>query len=152
MTKKTWRMTTSRPEHYRLLSTSFWNFRRILSISSILLAGTAAGAFVIAAAEAPPQHHKPSPNDCLLYVTVFTEDGHLLPGADAEVHPVGKKKPNWEATSDGRGEFAIRVPPDSDYEIDVKAKGFVAQTRTVTAQTGDRQDLVFNMPYQPKKK
>jgi len=100
----------------------------------------------------PQSHHKPSPNDCLLYATVFTADGHILPGADAQAHLVGKKKPTWEATSDARGEFAIRVPPDGDYEIEVKAKGFVMQTHTVTAEMGERLDLVFNMPYEPKKK
>jgi hypothetical protein len=123
--------------------------RIVASFGIVLLAGF---AFCAMAASARQTHHKPSPNDCLLYATVFTMDGHILPGADALVHPVGKKKPYWEATSDAQGEFAVRVPPDTDYEIDVKAKGFVLQTRTITAQLGERLDLAFKMPYQPKKK
>jgi hypothetical protein len=130
-------------------------------LSLVLLAGLAiasSDAFAIPSAHpsegfsGPQSHHKPSPNDCLLYATVFTEDGYLLPGADINVHPAGKKKPIWEATSDRRGEFAVRVPPDGDYEIEVKAKGYIMQMQKVTAQLGERLDLVFHMPHQPAKK
>lgn len=135
--------------------------RYLAFLSLALLAGLAAvtngalakpSAAFAGTADAMQGHHKPSPNDCLFYATVFTEDGHLLPDADIFVHPVGKKKPNWEATSDRRGEFAVRVPPDGDYEIEVKAKGYVTQTHTVTAQLGERLDMTFNMPFQPPKK
>lgn len=91
---------------------------------------------------------KPSYTDCILYGNVFTADGHLFQGADVHVRRATDKRPKWEATSDRRGEFAIRVPPGSDYVIEVKAKGFVTQQQTVTAQTG-RQDLVFHMAAQP---
>lgn len=96
--------------------------------------------------------HKPSPNDCLLYATVFTDQGWELPGADALIHPVDKTKPHWELTSNSRGEIAVRVPPVGDYEIEVKAKGYVTQTRKVTTIEGDRVDLTFRMVPQPKKK
>lgn len=94
---------------------------------------------------------KPSPNDCIFYATVFTNEGRLLVGAEIHVRPTGKKKPDLEAWSDRRGEFAVRVPPGVDYDIEVKAEGFVTQVRTANAQTG-RQDMVFHMEPQPAKK
>jgi hypothetical protein len=94
---------------------------------------------------------KPSYTDCILYGNVFTADGHLFTGADVHVRRATDKKPKWEVTSDRRGEFAIRVPPGSDYVIEIKAKGFVTQQQTVTAQTG-RQDLVFHMAEEPGKR
>jgi hypothetical protein len=138
----------------------FRSFRSLALLSLALLAGLSwphgalAGvpASLGEAVGAPQGNHKPSPNDCLLYATVFTEEGYLLPGADIYVRPVGKKKPIWEATSDRRGEFAVRVPPDGDYQIEVKAKGYIMQTHTVTAQMGERLDMTFHMPHQPPKK
>ena len=95
---------------------------------------------------------KPSPNDCLLYATVFTPEGRAFYGAEARIHPVGKNKPVWEPSSNHLGEITARVPPEGDYEIEVKAKGYVTQTKKVTPIAGDRVDLVFNMVAQTKKK
>jgi hypothetical protein len=164
MTTMTWKVTTKRKptrNRFSAASRSFPSFRGIFFLTLALLAGWVAAAnsafahssaFPGEAANALQGNHKPSPNDCLLYATVFTEEGFLLPGADIYVHPVGKKKPVWEATSDRRGEFAVRVPPDGDYEIEVKAKGYIMQTHTVTAQLGERLDMTFHMPHQPPKK
>jgi hypothetical protein len=41
---------------------------------------------------------------------VFTDQGFALPGARVRVRRADEKKPKWEATSDRRGEFAVRVP------------------------------------------
>jgi hypothetical protein len=158
----TWRVTTKRKPTRSIFPPVCHLPRpyiRLTFLSLLILAGLVVhGAFAnpsavsCGAASASQGNHKPSPNDCLLYATVFTEEGFLLPGADIYVHPVGKKKPVWEATSDRRGEFAVRVPPDGDYEIEVKAKGYVMQTHTVTAQLGERLDMTFHMPHQPSKK
>jgi hypothetical protein len=94
---------------------------------------------------------KPSPEDCILYATVFTNKGNLLEGAEVHVRPKGKKRPDYEAFSDRRGEFSIHVEPGFDYDIEVKADGFATQLRTVNAQTG-RQDLVFHMELKHGKK
>jgi len=159
-----WRVTTKTKPMHRLFCGTLHSFRHLcclVFLSVPLLAGlvTANGVLLprtsadsAGPAYAPQGNHKPSPNDCLLYATVFTEEGFLLPGADIYVHPVGKKKPVWEATSDRRGEFAVRVPPDGDYEIEVKAKGYVMQSHTVTAQMGERLDMTFHMPHQLAKK
>jgi hypothetical protein len=102
-------------------------------------------------AAAEPQQ-KPRYDDCILYGNVFTQDGHLLQDADVHVRRATDKKPKWEATSDRRGEFAVRVPPGPDYVIEVKAKGFVTQTQTITSQASARLDLVFHMLVQPDRK
>jgi hypothetical protein len=100
---------------------------------------------------APASQRKPSPDDCIFYATVFTNEGWLLVGAEIHVHPTGKKKPDYEAWSDRRGEFAVRVPHGGDYDIQVKADKFIAQVRTAHAETG-QQNMVFHMEPQPEKK
>ena len=90
---------------------------------------------------------------CLLYGNVFTADGHLLYGADVHVYKSGDKHWKWEAASDRRGEFAIRVPPGADYVVEVTSKGFVTQTQKVTANASSRVDMVFHLdPGSDKKK
>jgi carboxypeptidase family protein len=83
--------------------------------------------------------------DFLLIGTVFTEKGFSLEGAELRVRRMTEVKFRWEARSDRRGEFALRVPQGADYEIVVLAKGFQVQTRTVDAKSGDREDLVFRL-------
>jgi carboxypeptidase family protein len=93
-----------------------------------------------------------SPDDGILYVTVFTEKGARLPDASYTAHPFGKTKPHWEGFSDVRGEFAVRVSLQGDYEIEVKAKGYDTQTRKVTSEVGDKTDVVFNLIPKTQKK
>ena len=96
--------------------------------------------------------HKPSPNDCLFDTTIFTEDGFRVPNADVVARPFGRKKPIWEDWTGQMGEVVLRVPPHGDYEIQVKADGFTSQTQKVTAQFGDRVDVIFHMPRKGGKK
>jgi hypothetical protein len=84
-------------------------------------------------------------HDFLLIGTVFTEKGFSLEGAGLHVRRMTEVKFRWEARSDRRGEFAIRVPQGADYQIVVLAKGFQVQTRAVDAKSGDREDLVFRL-------
>lgn len=84
-------------------------------------------------------------HDFLLIGTVFTEKGFSFEGAELHVRRMTEVKFRWEARSDRRGEFAIRVPQGADYQIGVQAKGFQGQTRTVDAKSGDREDLVFRL-------
>jgi hypothetical protein len=103
-------------------------------------------------ASASAAQKKPSPDDGILYVTVFTEKGARLPDASYTAHPFGKTKPHWEGFSDVRGEFALRVSLQGDYEIEVKAKGYNPQTRKVTSEVGDKTDVVFNLVPRAQKK
>jgi hypothetical protein len=91
-------------------------------------------------------------NSFLFFGTVFTEQGFLLPGAEVKVRRTSERKTRWEAYSDVRGEFAVRVPKGDSYEIQIKAKGYLPMTRTVDSKAGGRQDMVFHMQPDPKGK
>lgn len=105
------------------------------------------GLIGLAAAAAGAQVQKGShQDDFVLFGTVFTEKGFVLPGARIRVRRTGERKPRWEARSDRRGEFAVRVPRGADYEMSVSAKGYEQQTRRIDTRAGDREDLVFRLP------
>jgi hypothetical protein len=131
------------------------SYRGIMLVAFILafqlLTSANPSAALSLSASAASSQRKPSPNDCIFYATVFTNQGRLLEGAEVHVRPNGKKHPDYAALSDRRGEFAVHVPPGIDYDISVKAEGFAPQVRTVNAQTG-RQDLVFHMEPKAGKK
>jgi hypothetical protein len=117
-----------------------------------VLVCVAAAALVAINTNALAAQKKPSPDDCIFYVTVFTEKGARLPDVSFVAHLAGKAKPRWDGYSDGRGEFAVRVSYQGDYEIDVKAKGYDVQTKKVAAEVGQKLDVVFNLaPKAPKK-
>ncbi len=84
-------------------------------------------------------------NDFLVFGTVFTEAGLALPGAEVRVRRASERKTRWEARSDRRGEFAVRVPRGAEYELSVSAAGRRAETRRIDARTGSREDLVFRL-------
>ncbi len=120
----------------------------------IILLAANAGTHLTIIGEPAATKQKPSANDCILYATIFTDQGRLLEGAEIRVHPDGKKKPNYEAISDRRGEFAVRVPTVGDFEIEIKAQGFVTQRRKVTTVQGQKLEMIFHMarPSPPEKK
>jgi Carboxypeptidase regulatory-like domain len=156
------RKTTSSPSTNRLLHPFFAVqhpivMRFFLAAGLLLLTGVHTQALLQeSTAQTPPAPDKKASalqQACLLYGNVFTAEGKLLPDADVHVRRAADKRPKWSTASDRRGEFAVRVPPGSDYVIEIRAKGFVTQTKTVTAQSYSRLDLVFHMdPSQDKKK
>jgi hypothetical protein len=85
-------------------------------------------------------------NDFLIRGTVFTDKALSFPGVQLRIRRAGEKKFRWESYTDSRGEFAVRVPQGSDYEMVVRAKGFREQTRTIDAKTGGNEErMVFRM-------
>lgn len=139
---------TLRPLHPFFLSRHPIVVRSFFAVSVFALAAACA---VSSAAQDSPKAAALA-QSCLLYGNVFTASGSLLPDADVHVRRATDKKPKWSASSDRRGEFAVRVPPEGAYVIEVKAKGYVTQTKTVTAQAYSRLDLVFHMDPSPAKK
>jgi hypothetical protein len=109
--------------------------------------GSAPAAQTPAAAPSKPAKKKYShANDFLIRGTVFTEKALSFPGAQLRIRRAGEKKFRWESYTDSRGEFAVRVPQGSDYEMVVRAKGFAEQTRTIDAKTGGNEEsMVFRM-------
>jgi hypothetical protein len=100
-----------------------------------------------AAAPSKPGKNKYSHvNDFLIHGTVFTDKALSFPGVQLRIRKVGEKKFRWESYTNSRGEFAVRVPQGSDYEMVVRAKGFAEQARTIDAKTGgNEENIVFRM-------
>ena len=85
-------------------------------------------------------------NDFLIRGTVFTDKALSFPGVELRVRRTSEKKFRWESYTNSRGEFALRVPQGSDYELVVRAKGFGEQKRVIEAKTGGNEEsLVFRM-------
>src|SRR6266436_757227 len=85
-------------------------------------------------------------NDFLIRGTVFTDKALSFPGVQLRIRRAGEKKFRWEDTTNSRGEFAIRVPQGTDYEMVVRIKGFAEQTRTIDTKTGGNEEsTVFRM-------
>lgn len=139
---------------------------RIRTLTLILAAGAVsapggARAFGAGVQDPTPQAQEPAPaqqpaekeprknshaNDFLIRGTVFSPQGMSLPGAELRIRRAGEKKFRWEALTDRRGEFAVRVPQGSHYELVLRARGFEEQTRAVDAKAGVRQeDVVFRV-------
>jgi hypothetical protein len=78
--------------------------------------------------------------DFLIIGTVFTPQGLALPAAELRIRRMGEQKYRWKTETNSRGDFAVRVPKGSSYEVSVSAKGLPTYTATVDAlQTGDNQ-------------
>ena len=85
-------------------------------------------------------------NDFLIRGTVFNEQALSFPGVQLLVRRAGEKKFRWESYTNSRGEFAVRVPQGSDYEMVARAKGFAEQTRAIDAKSGEYEgNVVFRM-------
>jgi hypothetical protein len=83
--------------------------------------------------------------------TVFREPGFALHGAEVRLQvktpPEGVKrlKPQ-KAVSDGRGEFAFRVPAGkAEYTISVRAAGFVGEQKPASVTADERVDVYFEL-------
>ena len=89
-------------------------------------------------------------NDFLIRGTVFNEKALSFPGVELRIRVAGQKKYRWETYTNSRGEFAVRVPQGSQYEMLVHVKGFADQTKSVDAKTGEsEQTVVFRMEPNP---
>jgi len=85
-------------------------------------------------------------NDFLIIGTVFDAKGFAFPGVQLKIRRHNEKKYRWDSYTNSRGEFAVRVPRGSDYEMLVRAKGFADQTRALDAKTGvSEARIVFRM-------
>ncbi len=105
----------------------------------VSLAGWAGVSANVAAQE------KKRPPEVVITGTVFTEKGFSLAGATIRVNRVGERKTKWEAASDRRGEFGVRVPQGAEYEVRVNAKGYEEQKQKVDGKSSTYENLVFRM-------
>ena len=106
---------------------------------------------------APPAAQPPAPgkpqkqkyshaDDFLIIGTVFDSKGYAFPGVELKIRRSTEKKYRWDSYTNSRGDFAVRVPQGSDYEMVVHVKGFADQTRALDAKTGvSEARIVFRM-------
>jgi hypothetical protein len=83
----------------------------------------------------------------ILAGTVFRDAGFAMRGAAVVVTPdpaSGRKKAEWRAVSDARGEFLLRLPAGpASYNVVVRANGYKPQEKKVTFASDERLDLNF---------
>jgi hypothetical protein len=72
--------------------------------------------------------------------TVFNEKALACPNARVQIRREAEKKYRWEAYTNSRGEFAVRVPEGQDYEVVVKEKQYKEVSVKVAAHAGEIQD------------
>ena len=102
-------------------------------------------ASLAGASAAAPQEKKKRPPEVVIVGTVFTEKGFSLPGATIRITRVGDRKARWDAVSDRRGEFGVRVPQGKEYEVRVTIKGYEEQGQKVDGKSSTYANLVFRM-------
>jgi hypothetical protein len=109
----------------------------------------AAPAPPASAATAPEKSQKEKyshAHDFLILGTVFDPKGYAFAGVELRIRRGKEKKYRWDSYTNSRGEFAVRVPQGSDYEMVSHAKGFEDQTRALDAKTGvSEARIVFHM-------
>ncbi len=98
----------------------------------------------------PGKQKKQSSEYALVAGTVFRPSGLSLPGAEVQIEaagaPAGFKFKKQQAISDGRGEFAFRVPPaEMKYRLSVKAAGYAPQQKEVSVAGFERVDVFFQL-------
>jgi hypothetical protein len=100
-----------------------------------------------AAASSSSKHSRSShASDFLIIGTVFTDQAFAFPGVHLRVRRSTEKKFRWETYTNSRGEFAIRVPQGAEYEMVMVTKGFLDQSKIISAKSGISEDnVVFQM-------
>ena len=65
--------------------------------------------------------------------TVFNEFALAYPNVRVQIRRVNEKKFRWDAYTNSRGEFAVRVPEGQEYEVFVHEKNYKDVSLKVTA-------------------
>jgi hypothetical protein len=127
-----------------------------------------AAVAILQAQEPPPPPPDPAPpqsesstnskhvrhlDSFLIRGTVYDEKSLSLTGAQLRVKRQGDKKYRWSTVTNSRGEFAIRVPPGSEYELLTQAKDFTDHTTAIDAKNQSSEDnMVIHMDRAPERK
>src|SRR5271170_4455161 len=86
----------------------------------------------------------------LIVGTVFNEHALSFPGATVRIRCAEDQKYRWEAITNSRGEFALRVPEGYTYELLVRVKNYTEQNVQVRTDQGDIQQRL-SIRLQPTK-
>jgi hypothetical protein len=124
----------------------------------VLAAGVLFSLLLTAAWAAADKSKRTAESYGLVAGTVFQESGRILRGAEVTVKPDPEAKPlvklrTATASSDARGEFAVRVPAfPMRYIVSVRAPGFQKQEKTAEMSGEERIDLFFRLEREPVRK
>ena len=86
--------------------------------------------------------------------TVFSDTGHALPGIEVELLPakLGKKNKRQTEQTNGRGEFAFRVPVEEmEYTLSIKTAVYHPESKRVKIVGEERVDQNFLLERSKKK-
>jgi hypothetical protein len=90
--------------------------------------------------------HKSKIPPFLIIGTVFNERALAFPGVQVKIRRKGEKKFRYDAYTNSRGEFAIRVPDGIEYEVVIHQKNYQDQSQVVAANMADVQKrLTFKL-------
>jgi len=110
-------------------------------------------AITLTATAFAEKKHKADEPYAVVGGTVFRESGLSLPGAEVVITPDPQpgqspvKIAYPKAVSDGRGEFAFRVPVTAmRYIVRAKLKGFAPQEKSVDIEGEQRSDVTLILP------
>ena len=79
---------------------------------------------------------------------MFNENAISFPDVQVRIRRTGEKKFRWDAYTNSRGEFAVRVPPGYEYEVVTHVKKYEDQSQTVDSKVDVQQRLSIKL--QPK--
>jgi hypothetical protein len=90
----------------------------------------------------------------LILGTVFNEHALAFPGVQVKIRRMGEKKFRYDAYTNSRGEFAVRVPDGIEYEVVVHQKNYQDQSQVIAATMAEVQKrltfkLVSTKPEKP---
>jgi hypothetical protein len=88
----------------------------------------------------------------LIVGTVFNENAMSFPGVQVRIRINGEKKFRWEAYTDSRGEFAVRVPPGFEYVLVTHVRNYADQSQDVNAKVDVQQRVSIKLEPQTKAK
>ena len=124
----------------------------LFACSASVLLALSAGAGVLdpaALGQSSTSAQQAKKDYALIYGTVWGPDDHPVAGVSIRIRRVSDKKPKWELVSDGRGEFAQRVPVGAqDYivQADIKTpKGQPKPEVTVHIDDDERKDVSLHL-------
>jgi Carboxypeptidase regulatory-like domain len=128
------------------------------SVLSLILTVIVLLGLLAAAPAAFGKHKKKAPAEYAIVAgTVFRDPGFALGGAEVILtaapgeHPAVKIRKQRFVCGE-RGEFAFHVPAvPLDYNVSVRAKGFVPQHKKVKIQGDERIDVTFELEQESKK-
>ena len=132
--------------HFAGMGVLFLAFAALLAAQETPPAAPTTPAPDSSSKEKPSKKQYSHANDFLIRGTVFNEKAFSFPDVELRFRKEGQKKYKWQTYTNSRGEFAVRVPQGSNYEILVRVKGFADQTKTVEAKGGgNEENVVFRM-------